>query len=126
MGDSLYNWCIERQEKHPELKFECVTLKDPDDTTGHQDILQELLSKEVIDMDTDELKKEIAQKRRLVLDLKNLVNTKKYLTNERQLQELKKIEKSVYREMIGIAILLVFAIFSAILLIYYFFVFRRK
>ena len=27
MGDSLYNWCMEKKEQHPELKFNCSNLE---------------------------------------------------------------------------------------------------
>ena len=38
MGDSLYNWCMDKKEEHPELNFNCDDLKDGSEE-GQEDLL---------------------------------------------------------------------------------------
>ena len=126
MGDELYQWCQDVKMKNPHLDFNCENIEGTNSNSGTPFNIVSILNEEICKKDNKSLEEEIAEKRRLVKDLKNLVNTKKYLTQTRQLQENKKIEKKVYYEMLGISIILVLSIFSNVLLIYYFFVFRRK
>ena len=39
MGDSLYNWCMDKKAEHPELKFNCNDLKDGS-SIPNEDFLQ--------------------------------------------------------------------------------------
>ena len=128
MGDGLYEWCMEKMQEHPDLKFQCSNLESSDEG-GEFNVLQEMLKKSVIDRvtdDTENLKKEIVEKRKQVEDLKNLVQSKNYETHERRHQELQKIANRYYVNLISYIILLVVAILMAIILIYYFFIYRKK
>lgn len=131
MGDSLHDWCIEKKQEHPELKFNCSSM---DDTTTTSSLdLTEILTKSVInklkndrDNQKDEVDKEIIEKRKQVENLKGLIHTKNYDTHERRHQELRKMANKYYVNLIIYIILLVVAILMGIILIYYFFIYRKK
>lgn len=127
MGDSLYEWCSEKKQEHPELNFTCENLRDP--TTGAEtDVLTEILKKSVIDKfkTSGEVDKEIVGKRKQIEDLKVLIKDKNYDTHERRHEELQKISNRYYVNLISYIVLLVAAILMGIVLIYYFFIYRKK
>ena len=128
MGDGLYEWCMEKMQEHPDLKFQCSNLESSD-TGAEYNVLQEILKESVINRvnnDSQNLQKEIVEKRKQVEDLKNLIQSKNYETHERRHQELQKIANRYYVNLISYIILLVVAILMAIILIYYFFIYRKK
>ena len=131
MGDSLYDWCIEKRTEHPDLNLDCSSVEDEDTTDGLGNELVEMINTELHKKLTDEagleqLDNDIVVKRKQVSDIKNLLETKNFLTHERRHQELQKISKSYYEKMVMMIILLVVAIIMGIILIYYFFIFRKK
>ena len=128
MGDSLYNWCIDKKVEHPELTFNCNDLKDGSGE-GQEDLLTEILKKSVMDKLSDNptaLDKDMAEKRKQIADLRELITSKNYDTHERRHQELQKIASRYYTNLISYIVLLVVAILMGIVLIYYFFIYRKK
>ena len=131
MGDNLYEWCEEKRIEHPDLKLDCSSVADEDTKDGLGDELVRMITTSLKNkLDNGILEKQldndIVVKRKQVSDIKNLLETKNFLTHERRHQELKKISKSYYEKMVIMIILLVVAIIMGIILIYYFFIFRKK
>lgn len=118
--DSLHSWC----EATIKDTNKCDDLKDTVTKDGLD--LTQILQEEILKKTDTELQNDINEKRRLIVNLKNLIETRNYFTNERKLEELQKIERDVYYNMIFIGLLLGLAIFMGIALIFYFFVFRSK
>ena len=126
MGDSLYNWCMDKKVEHPELTFNCDDLKDGSGG-GQEDLLTEILKKSVMDkVSKTQFDKNMAEKRKQIADLRELITSKNYDTHERRHQELQKIASRYYTNLISYIVLLVVAILMAIVLIYYFFIYRKK
>tara|TARA_Y100000590_G_scaffold445657_1_gene578106 strand:- start:1001 stop:1393 length:393 start_codon:yes stop_codon:yes gene_type:complete len=130
MGD-LYDWCIDKRKEHSELNLNCEhpELKPKSSTlTDSVELeLSRMVTKSLYEMnDQNTIKDKIAIKRKQVSDIKQLLETKNYLTHERRHQELQKISKTYYEKMIMMIVLLVVAILMAVVLIYYFFIFRKK
>ena len=120
MVNSLYQWCLDKQNIHPELKFNCESLKDDTSVGVGEDFLLNILTKEAQDTIQNEgdLDIQIAEKRRLVSDLEALLKEKDYVTQERRMQELQKIDKKYFNQFIIIIILLVTAILMGIVITY--------
>jgi len=120
MVNSLYQWCLDKQNIHPELKFNCESLKDDTSVGVGEDFLLNILTKEAEDTIQNEgdLDIQIAEKRRLVSDLEALLKEKDYVTQERRMQELQKIDKKYFNQFIIIIILLVTAILMGIVITY--------
>ena len=128
MGDSLYDWCMDKKVEHPELTFNCDDLKDGSEEE-QEDLLTKILRESVMEKvknDDNALDKDIVEKRKLIADLKELITSKNYDTHERRHQELQKIASRYYTNLISYIVLLVVAILMAIVLIYYFFIYRKK
>ena len=120
MVNSLYQWCLDKQNIHPELKFDCESLNESTSVGEGEDFLLGILTKEAQDTIQDEAKLDIqiAEKRRLVSDLEALLKEKDYVTQERKMQELQKLDKKYYNQFLTIIILLVTAILMAIVITY--------
>ena len=120
MVNSLYQWCLDKQNIHPELKFNCESLKDDTSVGVGEDFLLNILTKEAQDTIQNEgdLDIQIAEKRRLVSDLEALLKEKDYVTQERRMQELQNIDKKYFNQFIIIIILLVTAILMGIVITY--------
>ena len=76
--------------------------------------------------DPTALDKDMAEKRKQIADLRELITSKNYDTHERRHQELQKIASRYYTNLISYIVLLVVAILMGIVLIYYFFIYRKK
>jgi hypothetical protein len=121
----LYQWCMDTIEGDTLTKEdECKNLKE--DNTETELDLTKLLTNELHGMSEDDIKRDIAEKRRLILDLKRYNEDMDHFTIETQLKDNIDLENEVYWNMIYMAIVLVISLGLAITLIYYFFVFRRK
>lgn len=120
MVNSLYQWCLDKQNIHPELKFDCEKVKDETSVGEGEDFLLGILTKEAQDniQTVDDLNIQIAEKRRLVSDLEALLKEKDYVTQERKMQELQKLDKKYYNQFLTIIILLVTAILMGIVITY--------
>lgn len=131
MGDNLYEWCLEKDNEHPDLELDCSSLASGYDDSDLGDELVAMITTSLKKkLDGGDLEKQldndIVVKRKQVSDIKKLLETKNFLTHERRHQELKKISKSYYEKMVIMIILLAVAIIMGIILIYYFFIFRKK
>ena len=126
MPNTLYDWCEEKKNRHPELNFDCSVLgtKASSNDTFLMDMLTTSMQEKI--KNSDNLTNEIAIKRRQVTDLENMITDKNYLTHERRLEELQKLEKKYYNRMVYMIIFLVVAILMGILLIYNFFFLKKK
>ena len=118
----LYQWCMDTMEGDTETKCEDLN----DDSSKTELDLSDLLSRELQGMSEDDIKREIAEKKRLILELKRYNEDMDHFTIETQLKDNIALENEVYWNMIYLAIVLVISLGLAITLIYYFFVFRRK
>ena len=118
----LYQWCMDTMEG--DAKKECEDLEKGTENTELD--LSDLLSKELQGMSEENITREIAEKRRLILELKRYNEDMDHFTIETQLKDNIALENEVYWNMIYMAIVLVISLGLAITLIYYFFVFRRK
>jgi hypothetical protein len=118
MVNSLYQWCLDKQTIHPELKFNCESLDDGTIVGEGEDFLLGILTKEASTLEEDDLNIQIAEKRRLVSDLEALLKEKDYVTQERKMQELQKLDKKYYNQFLTIIILLVTAILMGIVITY--------
>jgi hypothetical protein len=118
----LYQWCMDTIEGDTETK--CKDLEKGTENTELD--LSDLLSKELQGMSEDDITREIAEKKRLILELKRYNEDMDHFTIETQLKDNIALENEVYWNMIYMAIVLVISLGLAITLIYYFFVFRRK
>ena len=130
MGDILYEWCIDKRKEHSDLNLNCEhpELKPKSSTlTDSVELeLSRMVTKSLQDTQPEILIQKIAIKRKQVSDIKQLLETKNYLTHERRHQELQKISRTYYEKMIMMIVLLVAAILMAVVLIYYFFIFRKN
>ena len=115
----LYQWCVDTIGE-----AKCESLDKGTENTELD--LSDLLSKELQGMSEDDIKREIAEKKRLILELKRYNEDMDHFTIETQLKDNIALENEVYWNMIYMAIVLVISLGLAITLIYYFFVFRRK
>jgi len=118
----LYQWCMDTMEG--DAKKECEDLND--DSSKTELDLSDLLSRELQGMSEENITREIAEKKRLILELKRYNEDMDHFTIETQLKDNIALENEVYWNMIYLAIVLVISLGLAITLIYYFFVFRRK
>lgn len=126
MPNTLYDWCEEKKNRHPELNFDCTVLGT--EASSNDTFLIDMLTTSMQGKikNSDNLTNEIAIKRRQVSDLENMITDKNYLTHERRLEELQKLEKKYYNRMVYMIIFLVVAILMGILLIYNFFFLKKK
>lgn len=124
MPNTLHDWCEEKKNRHPELKFNCEKLNDK--SSSDDTFLMDMLTTSMQEKIKEPLTNEIAIKRRQVSDLENMITDKNYLTHERRLEELQKLEKKYYNRMVYMIIFLVVAILMGILLIYNFFFLKKK
>ena len=123
--NSLYQWCMDTIEGDTLTKeAKCKTLYD--DSSKTELDLSDLLSRELQGMSEENITREIAEKRRLILELKRYNEDMDHFTIETQLKDNIELENEVYWNMIYLAMVLVISLGLAITLIYYFFVFRRK
>ena len=127
MPNTLHDWCEEKKNRHPELNFNCSILEGKG-SSAKDTFLMDMLTTSMQEKikNSVNLTNEIAIKRRQVSDLENMITDKNYLTHERRLEELQKLEKKYYNRMVYMIIFLVVAILMGILLIYNFFFLKKK